>query len=114
MARTLIDKPERAKPGEVVRIRAMIGHPMESGFRVDTMGKLVPRRIIRRFTCHASTGSGGDALVFAADFHPAIAANPYVAFHLAAPAMATTMSLKLRWSGDEGFEHTETVALEVA
>lgn len=112
-ARTLIDKPERAKPGEVVRIRVMIGHPMESGFRVDARGKVVPRNIIRRFTCHESTGSG-DALVFAADFHPAVAANPYVAFHLAAPTAATTLTLKLRWAGDEGFEHTETVALTVA
>ena len=116
MARTLIDKPERAKPGEVVRIRAMIGHPMESGYRVDTQGKVAPRNIIRRFTCHESSGnsSGADALVFAADFHPAVAANPYVAFHLAAPTAATSLTLKLRWTGDEGFEHTETVSLAVA
>jgi sulfur-oxidizing protein SoxZ len=110
-ARTLIERPERVKAGEVVRIRALIGHPMESGFRVDAQGQLVARRIIRRFTCHEVT-PGGDTLVFAADFHPAIAANPYVAFHLVAPASSTT--LRLRWRGDEGFEHTESVTLEVA
>ncbi len=110
-ARTLIDKPERAKAGETVRIRALIGHAMESGFRVDAQGQLVPRKIIRRFTCH-EVAAGGDVLVFAADFHPAIAANPYVAFHLVAPASSTT--LRMRWSGDDGFEHTETVALTVA
>jgi sulfur-oxidizing protein SoxZ len=111
-ARTLIDKPERAKPGDVIRIRALIGHPMESGFRVDAAGKLVPRRIIRRFTCHEVASGGGETLVFGADFHPAVAANPYVAFHLVAPSSRT--QLNLRWSGDEGFEHTETVTLEVA
>lgn len=115
MARTLIDKPERAKPGEVVRIRAMIGHPMESGFRVDAQGKLVPRQIIRRFTCHlaAATGAstGGGELVFRADFRPAVAANPSVTFFVVAPAASGTLTL--RWSGDEGFEHAESVALAV-
>lgn len=107
MARTLIDKPERAQPGEVLRLRVMIGHPMESGFRVDTQGKLAPRKIIRRFTCH-----NGNVQVFGADFHPAVAANPYVAFYVVAPAASTTLSL--RWTGDDGFEHAETVALTVA
>ena len=111
MARTLIDKPDRAKAGDVIRIRAMVGHPMESGFRVDANGQVAPRRIIRRFTCH-EVAAGSETLVFAADFHPAVAANPYVAFHLVAPASSTT--LKLRWTGDAGFEHTETVALTVA
>ncbi len=106
--RTLIQqKPERAKPGELVQLRAMIGHPMESGFRVGSDGKVVPRRILRRFTCHE-----GSAQIFAADLHPAVAANPYMAFHLLAPAASTTLTL--RWTGDANFEHTETVTLTVA
>ena len=108
MARTLIQKkPETAKAGELVQIRAMIGHPMESGFRVGSDGKVVPRRIVRRFTCHEA-----GVQIFAADLHPAISANPYVAFHVLAPSASTTLTL--RWTGDEGFEHTESVALTVA
>jgi sulfur-oxidizing protein SoxZ len=109
--RTLIHKPDRAKPGEVVELRATIAHPMESGFRVDAAGKVVPRKLIRRFTCH-EVGKDGETLIFAADFHPAVAANPSVAFHVrAGPA---TSELTLRWRGDEGFEHRETVTLTVA
>ena len=51
MARALINAPTSAKRGEVIGIRATIGHPMETGFRPGDDGKLLPRNIIRRFTC---------------------------------------------------------------
>lgn len=107
MARVLIRKPDTARPGEVVEISALIGHPMETGFRVDAAGRLVPRNLLRRFTCHA-----GETLLFAADLHPAVAANPYIAFALKAPAASTTLTL--RWTGDAGFDQTETVVLTVS
>jgi sulfur-oxidizing protein SoxZ len=50
-------------------------------------------------------------LVFAADLHPAIAANPYLAFHLRATASGT---LTFSWAGDRGFTHSETRRLTVA
>jgi sulfur-oxidizing protein SoxZ len=49
-------------------------------------------------------------LVFAADLHPAIAANPYLAFPLRATVSGT---LAVSWLGDGGFNHTQSVALSV-
>ena len=52
MARTLINVPAKAKRGEVIEIKTLISHPMESGYRVGTSGTMIPRDIIRRFVCN--------------------------------------------------------------
>jgi sulfur-oxidizing protein SoxZ len=105
MARALINAPTSAKRGEVIEIRATIGHPMETGFRPGDDGKVLPRNIIRRFTCRYN----GD-VVFAADLFSAISANPYLAFHTLAIDSGT---LTLTWEGDNGFAQTENVNLTV-
>lgn len=105
MARALINAPTSAKRGEVIEIRATIGHPMETGFRPGDDGKVLPRNIIRRFTCRYN-----GEVVFAADLFSAIAANPYLAFHTVATDSGT---LSLTWEGDNGFAQTENVNLTV-
>ena len=105
MARTLINAPKTAKRGEVIEIRATIGHPMETGFRPDDNGKILPRNIIKTFTCRYN-----GTLVFSADMFSAVAANPYLAFHTIA---LETGTLALTWEGDNGFTQTETVTLTI-
>jgi sulfur-oxidizing protein SoxZ len=105
MARALINAPTTAKRGEVIEIRATIGHPMETGFRPGDDGKLLPRNIIKRFTCRYN----GEA-VFSAELFSAISANPYLAFHTVATDSGT---LALTWEGDNGFAQTETIKLSV-
>ena len=51
MARALINVPETARRGEVVEVRAMIAHPMETGYRMGPNGVNIPRDTIRRFSC---------------------------------------------------------------
>lgn len=106
MARTLINAPTTAKRGEVIEIRATIGHPMETGYRPDDSGRVLPRNIIKKFTCRYN-----GELVFSAEMFSAIAANPYLAFHTVALDSGT---LALTWEGDNGFSQTETVTLTVA
>lgn len=65
MARALIHMPATARKGEVIEIRALIGHPMESGYRPDAGGKLLPRDILTGFTCRYN----GET-VFSAELHP--------------------------------------------
>ena len=104
--RTVITLPASAKPGEVIEVRTLIAHPMESGFRPDSNGRLLPRDILRRFECRY-----GGEVVFAAALAPAVAANPYIAFTLRAGASGP---LQFTWQGDNGFEQTETRMLTVA
>ena len=51
MARVLINIPQRAKRGEIIEIKTLIQHPMETGYRLDNEGAAIPRDIINRFTC---------------------------------------------------------------
>jgi sulfur-oxidizing protein SoxZ len=105
MARALITMPSTAKRGEIIEIRALISHPMETGYRPGADGKILPRDIIRRFTCQYNREQ-----VFAAELYQAISANPYLAFYTVATESG---KLVLLWEGDKGFTHTETVMLTV-
>ena len=105
MARTLIHAPTTARKGEVVEIRTLIAHPMETGYRAGDDGQLVPRNLIRRFSCRYD-----GELVFSAELFPAVAANPYITFCTLATASGT---LQFSWEGDRGFSQTENVVLTV-
>jgi sulfur-oxidizing protein SoxZ len=106
MARALIKLPDTAAPGEVIEIRALIQHPMETGYRPGPNGTILPRDIIRRFTC---TYDG--EVIFTAELHPAIAANPFLSFTTVA---TRTGPVTFTWEGDHGFSQTETATLTVA
>lgn len=106
MARALITMPKTAKRGEVIEIRALIGHQMESGFQTGVDGAIKKRDIIRSFTC-----SYNGEQVFAAELFAAMAANPYISFHTIATESGT---LSFRWEGDNGFSQTETAAITVS
>ena len=105
MASALINVPARARRGEVIEIKTLISHPMETGYRRTQLGALIPRDLIRLFVC---TYNGTE--VFRAELHPAIAANPFIAF----PTVATESgTLAFHWTGDNGFSVTESVAIVV-
>ena len=71
MTKPRIKLPESAKVGDVIEIKTLISHVMETGQRKDAEGKVVPRNIINAFSA-----SFAGAQVFAADFHPSVSANP--------------------------------------
>jgi sulfur-oxidizing protein SoxZ len=105
MARTLITAPTSAKRGDVIELRTLIAHPMETGYRPGADGQVVPRDIVQRFTCRYN-----GEVVFSAELFPAIAANPYIAFTTVATVSG---QLSFSWEGDKGFTQTESVNLTV-
>jgi sulfur-oxidizing protein SoxZ len=86
--------PKQAKKGEVIEIKTLMPHIMESGQRKDKAGKPIPRKIINKFTCEFNGKP-----VFSADLEPAIAANPYMAFHAKVEESGT---FKFAWTDDDG------------
>jgi sulfur-oxidizing protein SoxZ len=76
---------------------------METGFRVGSDGQVQPRNLVRRVECRFD-----GELVFAADLHPAISANPYLAFPLRVTGSGT---ISVNWQGDQGFSHGETARI---
>ena len=105
MARVVVNVPKTAKRGEIIEIRTLAGHEMETGFRRTQLGELVPRNIITQFAC-----SYNGVEVFRAELHPAIAANPLITFTTVATESGT---LEFRWSGDNGYSATQSASLTV-
>ena len=105
MARALISVPTTAKRGQVLEIKTLVQHPMETGYRRDTMGGVIPRDIIQHFVC---TYNGEE--VFRAELFPAIAANPFIAFSTLATESGT---IAFSWTTGAGETQTESVAITV-
>lgn len=91
--RIKLDKKE-AKKGDVVEVKALVSHIMETGQRKDREGKVIPRKILNKFTC---TVNGKE--VFSADFEPAVSANPYIQFKFKAEESGPVV---LTWVDDDG------------
>jgi sulfur-oxidizing protein SoxZ len=105
MARALIKVPPQAKRGEIIEIKTLISHIMETGFRRDNVGKPIPRNIITQFTC---TYNGDE--VFSVDLYSAIAANPFISFFTVATESGT---IAFEWTGDNGFHETGSAKITV-
>ncbi len=92
--------------GEVIDVRTLISHTMETGNRRDGDGNLVPRNIIHTFRAEYD-----GEVVFEAAMEPAISANPYMQFNVAPRRSGT---LRLIWLTDDGLEITAEEAITVS
>src|SRR5436190_21575300 len=84
--------PTTARKGEVVEVKTLITHPMETGQRKDADGKLVPRLIVS-----SQAVTYNDKPVMNVTLEPAIAANPYLSFFV---KVEETGALKFKWTDD--------------
>ncbi|MBM3622388.1 MAG: thiosulfate oxidation carrier complex protein SoxZ [Alphaproteobacteria bacterium] len=89
--------PANPKKGEVIEVKTLITHPMETGQRKDAAGATIPRKIVNTMTV---TFNGKP--VFQAKLEPAISANPYLSFHMRAEESGT---LSFTWKDDDGAEY---------
>jgi sulfur-oxidizing protein SoxZ len=105
MNRPRVRLPEHARVGEVIEIRTLISHVMETGQRKESDGKPVPRFIINTFT---ATFGGNE--VFKAELHPGISANPYLAFFMRVPGPG---EFEFTWTDDNGTRVSEKLRLNV-
>jgi len=105
IGRALIHVPSAAKRGEIVEIKTLISHVMETGYRIGVTGLPIPRDIIENFVC---TYNGEE--VFRAKLFPAIAANPYISFFTVATESGT---LAFSWTDQHGAAQVQTAAITV-
>jgi sulfur-oxidizing protein SoxZ len=105
MTRPRVRLPERATVGDVIEIRTVITHVMETGQRRDLDGKPIPRLIINSFT---ATFAGAE--VFTAELNPGISANPYLAFYMRVPGPG---EFEFTWTDDSGAKVAEKLRLNV-
>jgi sulfur-oxidizing protein SoxZ len=105
MAGALINVPKSAKRGEIIEIKTLLRHPMETGYRRGVSGEEIPRDIINWFVC---TYNGDE--IFRAELFPAIAANPFIAFFTTATESG---EIAFTWTDDTGKAQTEAVKITV-
>ena len=85
--------PAHARPGEVIEVRTLFDHPMETGLRHDT-SPAPPRDMLARLEVRRD-----NTPIFAADLHNGTAANPFHVFWIRMDATAT---LTLTWTDEHG------------
>ena len=97
--------PKTASAGEVVTIKTLVSHPMESGQRKDSDGNVIPRSIINRFTCDFN---GVNVIDVTMD--PAVSTNPYFEFEAKVPEAG---DFQFTWYDDDGdvYEESKSVAM---
>jgi sulfur-oxidizing protein SoxZ len=105
MASALINVPKKAKRGEIIEIKTLMSHIMETGYRRTATGEIVPRDIITSFVCRYN-----GVEIFRADLFPAIAANPFMTFFTLATESG---KFDFEWVGDRGFSETASASILV-
>ena len=105
MASALINVPAKAKRGDIIEIKTLMSHIMETGFRRTATGEVIPRDIITSFICRYN-----GVEIFRADLFPAIAANPFITFFTVATESG---KFEFEWIGDKGFSETASASIAV-
>ncbi len=103
--RPRIRLPRSANAGDVVEVKTLISHSMETGLRRDGSGEEIPRQIINRFTCEYAGKT-----VIDMELHPAISANPYIEFDV---KVEESGDFVFTWYDDDGSVYTDTQSFEV-
>jgi len=98
--------PREASAGEVITIKTLISHTMESGQRRDDDGNIIPRSIINRFTCDFN----GENVIDVA-MEPAISTNPFFEFQATVPETGT---FAFTWYDDDGDVYTDSKDIAVS
>lgn len=105
-AKPRVKVPKSASAGEIITIKTLISHKMESGQRKDSDGKAIPRQIINKFTAEFNGQP-----VFSADIHPAVSANPYLEF---TAKVSESGKFTFTWVDDDGSVYTDEQEIAVS
>jgi sulfur-oxidizing protein SoxZ len=105
MASALINVPAKAKRGDIIEIKTLMSHIMETGYRHTASGEIVPRDIITSFICRFNGNE-----IFRADLFPAISANPFMSFFT---TITESGKFEFEWVGDKGFSETASASISV-
>lgn len=105
-AKPRVKVPKKASAGDIITIKTLVTHKMESGQRKDKEGNVIPRKIINKFTCEFNGN-----VVFTCDIDPAVSANPYLEFSAKVMESGT---FKFIWLDDDGTTIETTKDIEVS
>lgn len=90
--------------GDVTTFKALIRHPMDSGFVKNSKGKVIPAHYIKVLTV-----KHGDKPVFVADWGPAVAKDPYLEFKFKGGKKGDALTVS--WIDNTGESDTATAKI---
>ncbi len=105
MNKPRIKLPDNIKVGDIIEVKTLISHVMETGQRRDAEAKIISRNIIHGFT---ATFNGRP--IFQADLQPGISANPYITFQM---RVGGPGEFEFTWIDDQGTKVIERARLNV-
>ena len=105
MSKPRVKLPDAAKVGDVIEVKTLISHVMETGQRKTPEGQAIPRNIINAFSVKFAGNE-----VFKAELHPGISANPYLSFFMKVPGPG---EFEFTWVEDGGNKIVEKLKLNV-
>ena len=91
--------------GDVVQVRVLMSHPMETGQRKTPEGVLIPQHFIQLVSA-----SYKERTVLSAQWGPAISRNPYMSFKFQGAAKGE--KIKISWVDNKGDSRTDEAAIE--
>ena len=100
-----VQVPQQARRGEVIGIRIVIQHVMETGYRLDHFGRAIPKNVINSLVCRYN-----GVEIFRAEMGSGIAANPYLQFYTLAEASG---EIEFSWVDDSGAKGAERASITV-
>ena len=98
--------PNRVALGDVITVRLLIQHGMETGYRQDMDGRVIARNVIRLVRCEL-----GGVEVFRAEPSSGISANPFFEFSL---RVAEAGNWLVQWEDDAGIQGELRQAMPLA
>lgn len=87
--------------GDMVNVRALMSHPMETGLRKDSSGNTIPAHYITEVVA-----SVNGKPVLTAEWSGAISTNPYVEFDVKAKAGD---KITLKWIDNKGESQEQSI-----
>lgn len=97
-------KIRAALQGDTVEVRVLMAHEMETGTRKDSAGKNIPAHFIQMVS---ATHNG--KVVFSAQWGPAIAKNPFVAFKFKGGNKGD--KIQVNWTDNKGEKRTDEATI---
>jgi sulfur-oxidizing protein SoxZ len=105
MSKPRVKLPDAAKVGDIIEVKTLVSHVMETGQRKTPEGQSIPRNIINAFSAKFAGNE-----VFKAELYPGISANPYLSFFMKVPGPG---EFEFTWLEDGGNKIVQKVKLNV-
>ncbi|MFZ3065189.1 MAG: thiosulfate oxidation carrier complex protein SoxZ [Nitrospirota bacterium] len=104
IGKIMIKVPSAIKKGDVIPVKAMVVHPMETGQRKDSKTQnLIPEHYINDVKVYY-----GSDLVTSMEWGIAVSTNPFITFYLKADKAAP---LKMSFKDNKGGSFEQTVQI---